>query len=248
MSVKSWRGGRSCRAPLGLLLISAAALALSGCAETGLAFNTAKQIGGRGDSGKGSYKIGEPYQIGGKWYYPKEDYSYSQTGTASWYGRDFHGKRTANGETFDMNRLTAAHTTLPLPSIVRVTNLGNGRSVTVRVNDRGPFVGERLIDMSRASARALGFEAQGTARVRVQILAQESQVAKREAMGGEMLYAGDAPVSAPRGAVERVAMSDLPASGGSSYAASGGSRRSVVVAPGSSLRQATPTGAEGWGE
>ena len=110
----------------------------------------------------GVYKVGNPYQIMGRWYYPKEDYSYSEIGTASWYGDDFHAKRTANGEKYDMNTLTAAHRTLPLPSIVRVTNLENGRSLVVRVNDRGPYAKERIIDVSKRSAQLLGYQTKGT--------------------------------------------------------------------------------------
>ncbi|MDA9179942.1 septal ring lytic transglycosylase RlpA family protein [Emcibacteraceae bacterium] len=113
-------------------------------------------------------KVGNPYQIAGKWYTPKIDPTYNQVGIASWYGPDFHKKQTANGEIFDMNALTAAHTTLPMPSYVRVTNLENKRSLILRVNDRGPFVGNRLIDVSRRGAQLLGFEKRGTTRVRVE--------------------------------------------------------------------------------
>ncbi|MFY9287180.1 MAG: septal ring lytic transglycosylase RlpA family protein, partial [Alphaproteobacteria bacterium] len=104
-----------------------------------------------------------------------EDYSYDETGIASWYGADFHNKMTANGEIFNKNELTAAHKTLPLPTLARVTNLDNGRSIVVRVNDRGPFSGARIIDMSQRAAQLLGFEMQGTAKVRVQVLADESK-------------------------------------------------------------------------
>jgi rare lipoprotein A len=124
---------------------------------------------------EGVYKVGEPYQINGEWFYPREDYSYDETGIASWYGDDFHGQRTANGEIFNKNELTAAHKTLPLPTLARVTNLDNGRSIVVRVNDRGPFSGTRLIDLSQRAAQLLGFEQQGTAKVRVQVLADESK-------------------------------------------------------------------------
>jgi rare lipoprotein A len=119
----------------------------------------------------GHYKVGKPYKINGRWYYPAYDPGYDRVGTASWYGQDFHGLPTANGEVFDRRRITAAHPTLPLPSMVRVTNLENGRSLDLRVNDRGPFVGNRLIDLSQAAARKLGFESRGLARVRVQFLA-----------------------------------------------------------------------------
>ncbi len=117
--------------------------------------------------GGGTYKIGAPYQIGGRWYTPENDPHYDRTGVASWYGNDFHGRKTANGEFYDMNALTAAHPTLPLPSLVWVTNTSNGRTILVRVNDRGPYVNDRLIDLSRASARALGYEGRGLGRVRV---------------------------------------------------------------------------------
>lgn len=113
-------------------------------------------------------KIGAPYEVNGVWYVPARQEDYRETGVASWYGPDFHGRPTANGETFDQHALSAAHTTLPLPSLVRVTNLENGRAMTLRVNDRGPFVDGRIIDVSRAAARELGFISQGTARVRVE--------------------------------------------------------------------------------
>jgi rare lipoprotein A len=115
-------------------------------------------------------RVGPPYEANGRWYVPTPEPGYAQTGTASWYGAQFHGQRTASGETFDQDALTAAHPTLPIPSLVQVTNLENGREVIVRVNDRGPFVGERLIDMSRAGAQALGFEQAGQARVHVRYL------------------------------------------------------------------------------
>lgn len=121
--------------------------------------------------GEGHYKVGRPYQINGRWYYPAYDPSYDRVGVASWYGEAFHGLETANGEVFDMGEISAAHPTLPLPSIVRVTNLANGRSLDVRVNDRGPFVDDRLIDLSQAAARRLGFEQAGLTPVRVKFLA-----------------------------------------------------------------------------
>ena len=124
---------------------------------------TAGQPGGAG----GGYKVGKPYQVRGQWYYPAEQPDYDETGIASWYGDAFNGKPTANGETFDMNRLSAAHKTLPLPSLVEVTNLDNGRSMQLRVNDRGPFVDDRIIDLSRAAAEELGVLRPGLARVRV---------------------------------------------------------------------------------
>jgi len=149
------------------------ALALSACAETNFLLHTAKKL--RDGPPGGVYKVGEPYQVNGIWYTPEVDYGYDETGIASWYGADFHGKLTANGETYDMNEVTAAHKTLPMPSLARVTNLENGRSLIVRINDRGPFVAGRIIDLSRRSAQLLGLEGKGTGRVRVQILAEESR-------------------------------------------------------------------------
>lgn len=130
----------------------------------------------------GIYKVGNPYEIAGTWYYPSEDYAYVEEGVASWYGQDFHGKRTANGERYDMNAVTAAHPTLPLPSIAKVTNLDNGRVLSVRVNDRGPFHSKRIIDLSRRAAQLLGFYEAGTARVRVEIDAQQSLDLKNVAL------------------------------------------------------------------
>ena len=118
----------------------------------------------------GTYKLGTPYQINGVWYYPEYDPTYDAVGVASWYGRQFHGRPTANGEIFDMRQISAAHPTLPMPSLVEVTNLDNGRSMQLRVNDRGPFHDNRLIDLSQAAARELGFEGRGLAQVRVRFV------------------------------------------------------------------------------
>ncbi len=174
----------------------AAALALAGCAESTLFAHTAKSLSSAepadGSVG-GGYKVGNPYQIDGIWYTPREDYSYREEGIASWYGPDFHGKRTANGELYDMHALTAAHRTLPMPSLVRVTNLENHRSAILRVNDRGPFAKERILDVSKRAAEALGFIGQGTARVRVEILAEESLAMKQRLLRGESDFA-TAPV------------------------------------------------------
>ncbi|MDD4615506.1 MAG: septal ring lytic transglycosylase RlpA family protein [Alphaproteobacteria bacterium] len=128
-----------------------------------------------GGGGGGYYKVGQPYQINNRWYYPKEDYNYDESGIASWYGADFHEQMTANGEIYNKDELTAAHKTLPLPSLARVTNLENGKSIVVRINDRGPFSGARIIDVSQRAANLLGFENAGTAKVRVQVLADESK-------------------------------------------------------------------------
>jgi len=143
-------------------------LVISGCAETEFAATVAKDL--TPPEPTGHYKVGQPYQIKGIWYYPAEDPYYDETGIASWYGNPFHGRQTANGEIYDMNDLTAAHKTLPMPVFVRVTNLENGRSLVLRVNDRGPFVEGRIIDVSRRAAQLLGFQEKGVVRVRVQVV------------------------------------------------------------------------------
>jgi rare lipoprotein A len=117
--------------------------------------------------GGGGFKLGAPYKVAGHWYVPRDNPNYDEYGIASWYGADFHGRRTANGEIFDANALTAAHPTLPLPCYAYVTNLDNNKTVLVRVNDRGPYVNDRLIDMSYAAAKQLGYVGKGRARVRV---------------------------------------------------------------------------------
>ncbi len=121
--------------------------------------------------GGGVFKLGDPYLAGGKWYVPADDPSYDRVGLASWYGDFFQGRHTANGEIYDMNALTAAHPTLPLPTYATVTNLANNRSIVVRINDRGPYHEGRIIDLSHKAAELLGFYGRGTAAVRVRYLA-----------------------------------------------------------------------------
>lgn len=150
---------------LAMLLVMVAS-----CASLKRTFNRSSSDELSTDNFHGYYKVGAPYEIDGKWYYPKEQPDYDAYGIASWYGPDFHGKVTANGDTFDQNALTAAHNTLPLPSMVRVTNLENKKTLIVMVNDRGPFSKGRIIDLSKRSAEILGFKHKGTARVRVQYL------------------------------------------------------------------------------
>lgn len=165
------------------LLLTIVCLALGACSEkaavSGSPYEQANIIKSQG----GAYKVGKPYKVLGQYYVPKEDYSYSEVGIASWYGKDFHAKKTANGEDYDMNTLTAAHRTLPLPSIVKVTNLENGRSLVLRINDRGPFAKNRIIDISKRGAQLLGFQTQGTAKVRVEILEKESRELKAALTG-----------------------------------------------------------------
>jgi rare lipoprotein A len=122
--------------------------------------------------GGGTYRVGKPYTVAGRVYVPEEDTGYREEGMASWYGDDFHGRLTANGEIFDMASLTAAHPTLPMPCYARVTNLSNGKSLIVRVNDRGPYHGNRLIDVSNRAAELLEFKGNGVARVRVEYVAR----------------------------------------------------------------------------
>ena len=182
---------------------------LGGCAETMLFSHTVKAIDAapkpvqaakpaeQPPKVQGGYKIGKPYQIENVWYYPAEDYDYDETGIASWYGTEFHGRPTANGEVFDMNDISAAHRTLPMPSLVRVTNLDNGRSMLVRVNDRGPFARGRIIDLSRRAAQLLGMDRTGTAKVRVQILADDSRqlaaIARNRTPGQQDMKVAAAP-------------------------------------------------------
>jgi rare lipoprotein A len=150
-------------------LLAALGFALTGCG--GIPF-----VGGghQALTPHPTYKVGSPYTVKGVTYYPRVDYAYDETGMASWYGKAFQGQYTANGEIFDLNELTAAHTTLPLPTIVEVINLQNNRALHIRVNDRGPFVKGRIIDLSRRAAQLLGFEGTGTAEVRVRVLKEES--------------------------------------------------------------------------
>jgi rare lipoprotein A len=122
--------------------------------------------------GGGAYRVGRPYMVAGRMYVPEEDPNYRAEGLASWYGDDFHGRLTANGEVYDMHGISAAHPTLPMPSYARVTNLSNGRSIIVRVNDRGPYHSNRLIDLSVKAARLLDFHADGLARVRVEYVSR----------------------------------------------------------------------------
>ena len=130
------------------------------------------------------YKIGNKYEVKGKFYYPKKDLNYNKTGIASWYGPKFHGKLTANGEIYDQNALTAAHKTLPLPSSVKVTNLVNSKSLILRINDRGPFVNDRIIDLSSKAADLLDLKKNGTGLVRVTILKEQTITLEKLAKKG----------------------------------------------------------------
>lgn len=158
-----------------LVLLVFIALVLAACGQMGMrsGTNLSKRVVDFGQpvpKGGGRYKVGDPYKINGRWYHPREDRTYDRVGVASWYGDLFHGRYTANGEIFDMDALSAAHPTLPMPVYARVTNLNNGRAIVVRINDRGPYAHDRIIDLSRRSAHLLSFKRGGTARVRVQYL------------------------------------------------------------------------------
>lgn len=158
---------------LAICVTAGAALSLAACSGS----DNSDLFAGKGSptykgsgpipKGGGRYHVGKPYKINGKKYYPKDVASYERTGTASWYGPKFHKRMTSNGEFFDMYDLTAAHTTLPLPSYVKVTNLSNGKQAVVRVNDRGPFAHNREIDLSKRTSEVLGFKGRGTVPVRV---------------------------------------------------------------------------------
>ena len=162
------------------------------------------------------YKIGNPYQVGGVWYYPERDLAYDETGIGSWYGDEFAGRLTANGEIFDPDMVTAAHKTLPMPNVVRVTNLDNGKSLVVRINDRGPFVAGRIIDLSREAARLIGYRDQGIARVRVQVLAEQTLRLEKLAKNGNFSeITGDVSAMPTVAAVEQpeVSMTAISSSG-----------------------------------
>ncbi len=168
------------RVSFGLLLTVAVAIILAGCSGSSKKHASMDPFAGIGapyykgsgsvPKGTGKRSVGKPYQVAGRWFTPRPQPGYDKTGLASWYGEAFHRRKTSNGEWFDMNDLTAAHPTLPLPSYAKVTNLETGRQIVVRINDRGPFVGPRIMDLSKRSAEALGFKNQGTTRVRVQYL------------------------------------------------------------------------------
>ena len=221
------------------------ALFICGCAETQFVVSSAKRIAGttempkKKDPTPGHYKIGDPYKIKDVWYYPKVDFGYMETGIASWYGPQFHGKLTANGEIFDMNEISAAHRTLPLPSVVRVTNMDNGRSIKVRVNDRGPFARGRIIDMSRRGAQLLGFQRAGTAAVRVEILERESR--EIAAAYGQFVKANRSdkppPIAAPRVVVTSQSLKPPPGTNAAPLPSNNHKVLAVETAPERDIRQ-----------
>jgi rare lipoprotein A len=170
------------------VFLGLAVLSLCACSQTKYMAHVAKQIPMGVDTPTnkvGHFKVGSPYTIKGRRYFPQESYNLVESGVASWYGPGFHGKQTANGEIFDQTELTAAHRTLQLPSIIRVTNLENGRSVIMRVNDRGPFAHERILDVSERGAVVLGFKRQGTAKIRLEVLGAQSREVANMARAGK---------------------------------------------------------------
>ena len=185
----------------------------------------------------GVYKVGTPYQIGDTWYYPREQPDYDETGVASWYGPTFYGHPTADGEIYDAEALTAAHRTLPLPVNVRVTNLENGMSLVVRVNDRGPFARGRIIDVSERAAKLLGIYGPGTARVRVQFVARaDLPTGQQQPFGaGTPAAVVNAVPAVPRAQVEMGTLGDIP---GASQAPP---QQPVVAAPPPAQPALTPS-------
>jgi peptidoglycan lytic transglycosylase len=195
-----------------LALLAFTTMAMAACSTTsGYRHYSSSLPSGAG----GHAKTGTPYTVNGHTYYPLASaYGYDATGIASWYGPDFNGGRTADGEWYDMHAMSAAHPTLPLPTLVRVTNLRNGRQVVVRVNDRGPFVKNRLIDLSYAAAEELGFANRGTERVRVQALAglqDEPMVARRQRPAPAMATATRPSLPSPAPAATLPRLPQAPA-------------------------------------
>jgi rare lipoprotein A len=161
-------------------------------------------------SRRGVYMVGKPYTVAGRQYVPREDRRYSAVGLASWYGNEFHGRLTANGEVFDMHDISAAHPTMPIPSYARVTNVANGNSIVVRVNDRGPFHGSRVIDVSRRAAELLAFQRAGTGKVKVDYLGPAQQTGSDEGMLLATLRTDGSPAPAPVGDPGRVMIAQAP--------------------------------------
>jgi len=193
------------RLPRGLIVLAATAL-LAAC---GGVPDLPGLPGGGGGGGSRAPVVNDPapfvsgtmrrYQVRGRWYQPAEQPRYDETGTASWYGAQFNGRPTASGERFDMNAMTAAHKTLPLPALVEVTNQANGRSLVVRINDRGPFVDGRIIDLSRGSAEALGILNQGVGQVRVRYLGPAPRGGGTGSSAAGRIQRAEAPQPAERG-------------------------------------------------
>ena len=212
--------GRACKPISCAGVLAAACLALAACsASDPFGTNTSrysKRVIEDGEpipKGGGIYKVGQPYNLNGRDYHPSENPRYRAEGVASWYGPDFHGRETANGEIYDMHAITAAHTTLPIPSYARVTSLDNGRSIIVRVNDRGPYFGNRVIDLSIGAAKALDFYSKGLARVQVEYVGRAPLEGTDDALLIATLREGS-PAPAPSTVRLASAKPLLPAGGG----------------------------------
>jgi len=225
-------------APLGAC--AALCLLLANCANTNpYGVSASARLVEPGEpvpKGGGIYHVGQPYVVAGRVYVPEENPHYSATGVASWYGDEFHGRATANGEIFDADSISAAHPTLPLPSYARVTNLGNGHSIIVRVNDRGPYAANRIIDVSRKTAHLLGFTVRGTAWVRVDYVGR----APIEGSDDRVLEATlreNAPAPAPWD-MRLAATSLVPAF--PPQPESGGTQRYASAAPANTASDASP--------
>ncbi|MFZ1069592.1 MAG: septal ring lytic transglycosylase RlpA family protein, partial [Methyloceanibacter sp.] len=236
-----WRAGT---VPLIRLLLSLLVVGSVGASLVACGSGNGERLGERViplgqpvPKGGGRYVTGAAYRVDGVWYQPMEDPTYDQVGTASWYGELFHGRRTANGEIYDMDRLSAASPTLPMPVYARVTNLENRRSIIVRVNDRGPYRSDRIIDLSRRSAEVLGFRGRGTAPVRVQYLARaplngdDSYERRYLASQGWAQFALQGRATVP-GVVGSIATSTPPPPRQLPVAASGGAPMARQAAPG----------------
>ena len=192
--------------PCRVLTVTALAALAAGCATA----PPQHHAGGGSSSSGGVYKVGQPYEIGDTWYYPREQPDYDETGVASWYGPTFYGKSTANGELFDGDGLTAAHRTLPMPVNVRVTNLDNGKSLVLRVNDRGPYAKGRIIDVSRHAAELLGFLGQGTAKVRVTYLGRADMPNGQPPPSDTPVAIAKALPPVPAGTIETASLDAVP--------------------------------------
>src|SRR6516225_5378702 len=222
---KSGGGGRlGSMARVGAVVL--ASLALANCSASKFS-NRVIADGDPVPKGGGYYHVGKPYNINGRTYSPKENPSYRAEGIASWYGPDFHGRLTANGEVYDMHAISAAHPTMPLPSYARVTNLDNGRSIVVRVNDRGPYLRNRIIDLSIGTAKALDFYGYGLARVRVEYVGRAPLEGSDDAMLLATLREG-APAPAPSKVMIASAKPFLPNPGDGKELPSPADRRPVL--------------------
>jgi rare lipoprotein A len=236
--MQRWCEGETWLQAKRVALVAAACVALANCSSSSKFGGTIDPRYGVASSprviepgqpvpkGGGTYRVGKPYTVAGRMYVPEENVNYRAEGLASWYGDDFHGRLTANGEIYDMQSISAAHPTLPMPSYVRVTNLANKKSMIVRVNDRGPYHSNRVIDLSVKVAHMLGFHGHGIARVRVEYVGRAPLEGSDDTMLVATLRQGD-PAPAPSGVMVASAKPFVPDMRGSKLAA----LRSVPMPP-----------------